>query len=71
MFPLQGNRVEEVFLSKGASVTMEQTSQAVNSKMKQKITFNFALCQVRLILFNTNLNTKNNISFNKTVLKML
>ena len=29
------------------------------------------MCQVRLILVNTDLNTKNNISFVKTVLKTL
>ena len=39
--------------------------------MQQKITFNFVLCQVRLILFNTNLITKNNISYMKTVLNTL
>ena len=32
---------------------------------------NFVLCQVRLILFNTNLITKINILFVKTVLKKL
>ena len=51
------------------SVTMKQTCLPVNSKMQQKITFNFVLCQVRLILFNTNLNTKNNISLVKTIPK--
>ena len=33
--------------------------------------FNFVLCQVRYILFNTNLTNKNNSSFVKTILKML
>ena len=39
-------------------------------KTQQKITiFNFVLCQVRLILFDTNLITKNNILYVKTVVK--
>ena len=53
------------------SITMKQTSHPVNSKTQQKIIFNFVLCQVRLILLNTNLNTKNNISLVKTILKSL
>ena len=36
---------------------------------KNNIMIHFVLCQVRLILFNTNLITKNNISFGKNVLK--
>ena len=36
---------------------------------KNNIMINYVLCQVRLILFNTNLITKNNISFVKTILK--
>ena len=36
---------------------------------KNNMILNFVPCQVRLILFNTNLNTKNNISYVKTVLK--
>ena len=47
----------------------KETSHPVNSKMQQQKTiFNFVLCQVRLILFNTNLVTKNDISYVKTVL---
>ena len=53
------------------SITMKQTSHPVSSKTQQKIIFNFVLCQVRLILLNTNLNTKNNISLVKTILKSL
>ena len=45
------------------SVTKKQTSHPANSKAQQKRTiFIFVLCQVKLILFNTNLITKNNIS---------
>ena len=36
---------------------------------KNNIIFNFVPCRVRLILLNTNLNTNNNISWVKTVLK--
>ena len=39
---------------------MKQTYHPINSKAQQKITMiNFGLCQVRLILFNTNLISKN------------
>ena len=38
---------------------------------KNIIIFNFVLCQVILILFSTGLNTENNISFVKTILKTL
>ena len=39
---------------------MKQTSHPIISKAQQKITMiNFVLCQVRLILFNTNLISKN------------
>ena len=45
----------------------------VNSKnaTKNNIIFNFVLCQVRLIFFNTNLSTTNNISLVKPFLKTL
>ena len=68
-YKLQADDIAELG---SVSVTIKQTSHPVNSKMQQKITlFNFVLCKVRLILFNTNLSTKNNISLVKTVLKML
>ena len=46
----------------------EQTSKNIFMYTKTNI-INFELCQVRLILFNTNLITKNNISFVKNILK--
>ena len=39
--------------------------------LQNRVIFNFVLRQVILILFNTDLNTENNISFVKTILKTL
>ena len=46
-----------------------ETNIPLSSKTQQKIIFNFVACQVRLILCNTNLNTKKNNSYVKTALK--
>ena len=48
---------------------MKQKSNPVNSEVQKKnnILLKFVLCQVRLILFNTNLGIKNNISLVKIV----
>ena len=43
----------------------------IEKRNNKNMILNFVLCQVRLILFNTNLITKNNISYMKTVLNML
>ena len=40
----------------------------IEKRNNKNMILNFVLCQVRLILFNTNLITKNNISYTKTVL---
>ena len=49
---------------KETNIPLSQFKNATKNNM-----FNFILCKVRLIIFNTNLNTKNNISYVKTVLK--
>ena len=43
----------------------------IEKRNNKNMILNFVLCQVRLILFNTNLITKNNISYMKTVLNTL
>ena len=43
----------------------------IEKRNNKNMILNFVLCQVRLILFNTNLITKNNISYTKTVLNTL
>ena len=46
-------------------------SHPINSKtIKNNIMINFVLRQIRLILFNANFITKNNISFVKNVSKL-
>ena len=54
------------------SVLQRKKHPTLLIQKQQKITtFNFVLTQVRLILFNTNLNPKNSISYVQTVLKKL
>ena len=43
----------------------------IQKRNKNDTIIDFVLRQVRFILFNTNLMTKNDISFVKTALKML
>ena len=70
MFLLQALGWWRYRTAKSVSAKMKHSAQLIQKHNKNDI-FNSVPCQVRLILSNTNLSTKNNISLMKTVLKML